>query len=206
MKTIDISDIPIKYKRGRMVTLETFGTVTLAKQLTGFGERSFFICPKCEARRQKLLVEGTQIIGCRSCVSENIYRFRQNIYPKSLRYIRRRMILLAEDELNIKRLKIPFNALDYIFSKPKYMRWKRFSFVLKQLQMLEGIRFAFILGSRPSPSEINRLISHDCLDDIEPDYIRRYGYAFVPGAAEFAYKLINQPLFHICSERRNIRS
>ena len=54
--------------------------VQFADQRTGYGEKKFFICPRCGSRRTKLYLYGNQLL-CRSCYPGEFYRTIKNVTP-----------------------------------------------------------------------------------------------------------------------------
>lgn len=142
--------------------------IPIAKQKTGFGHKSFFVCSECGERRTKLYYKFGMFI-CRSCCNENVYKHRTNIYDEGGEGLIIYKINKLVKKLGVKpsEVKYPINRLDFYDKRPKYMRYKEFEIILKQLEKLEELRFNVIFfNAKYSASEINKLIniSGDCND------------------------------------------
>lgn len=131
--------------------------IKISKQKTGFGEREFFICPKCGKRRQQLYYSKGYFI-CRCCLDKNIYKYRTNLYDEAgIDLINYKMIKLAQ-KIKID-LKFPFEQWDYIWDRPKYMRHEKFERVLRQLMVLQQLRNnALFYNVKYSASQINQIL------------------------------------------------
>ena len=136
-------------------------SIYLAKQKTGFGYKTFFICPYCGERRQTLYLDPeTKQLMCRCCTDANVYKRRTNLYDEGgTDIIDYKMIKLAKS-VNIK-LKYPFKAKDYIYNKPKYVRYEKYLKVIRQLIVLEQLRTdAIFFKARYSTKRINELLDY----------------------------------------------
>ena len=90
-KFIDIQDCIIRGPReltAAMIKLDNGREyeVQFAGQRTGYGEKKFFICPRCGSRRTKLYLYGDQLL-CRSCYPGEFYRTIKNVTPGGDLYI-----------------------------------------------------------------------------------------------------------------------
>lgn len=154
------------YSKGPTVT--DIQEIPIEKQKTGFGYKSFFVCSECGERRTKLYYEFGMFI-CRSCCNENVYKHRTNIYDEGGEGLIVYKINKLAKKLGVKPSEViyPINKLNFFDKKPKYMRYKEFEIILKQLEKLEELRFNVIFfDAKYSASEINKLIniSGDCND------------------------------------------
>lgn len=117
--------------------------VELAKQKTGFGEKYFFVCPSCGARRTKLYTCGNRLL-CRECGPYKPYKGITHTTPGGERYIRYKMARLMQKNGLIEQ-SCPFDYLEYLDQRKPRGRWDKFRFTLKRLQALETMRFQAIL-------------------------------------------------------------
>lgn len=81
--------------------------------------------------------------------------------------------------IDLKDLKFPFEPLMYHLNKPKYMRYEKFSTVIRQLIILEQLRMNVItFKTKYSAKYINQLLenialqSYDDMDYFPIDTIR----------------------------------
>lgn len=158
------------------VSMKNF-KVQIERQKTGYGYKSFLICPECGKRRTKLysksiITKCLSDLKCRSCVDENIYKYRTNMYDSSLNLIRYKMFKLARSIEIVEDLKFPFEPLRYIWSRPKYMRHDKWEIVIRQLIILEQLRMnAINFKTKYSAKYINELLENIELQrDIDLDY------------------------------------
>ena len=110
--------------------------VHFAGQRTGYGEKKFFICPRCGSRRTKLYLYGDRLL-CRSCYPGAFYRTIKNVTPGGDLYIAHLMRSLARKE-QIELQRVPFCYLEY--RKPKYRHFKKWHTAIVKLQALENMR------------------------------------------------------------------
>lgn len=110
--------------------------VQFAGQRTGYGEKKFFICPRCGSRRTKLYLYGDWLL-CRSCYPGEFYRTIKNVTPGGDLYIAHLMRSLARKE-QIELQRVPFCYLEY--RKPKYRHFKKWHTAIVKLQALENMR------------------------------------------------------------------
>lgn len=111
-------------------------SVDFTRQKTGYGEKSFFVCPVCGKRRERLYISGNQLI-CRECYPDPVYRDIKNVSVGSLKYLTYRMKRLAEKERIIIK-SLPFCYLDY--EKPRYRHFDSWHMTITKLQALENMR------------------------------------------------------------------
>ncbi|MEG2984124.1 MAG: hypothetical protein RR835_05450 [Peptostreptococcaceae bacterium] len=154
------------YSKEPMVT--EVQDIVVDKQKTGFGYKSFFVCSECGERRTKLYYKFGMFI-CRGCCDENVYKYRTNIYDEGGEGLIIYKINKLAKKLGVRASEViyPINRLNFFDKRPKYMRYKEFETILKQLEILEELRFNIIfLNAKYSASEINKLIdtSGDCND------------------------------------------
>jgi hypothetical protein len=114
--------------------------IKFEKQKTGYGEKSFMICPRCYHKREKLyLINGTVV--CRSCFPLNVYRGLQHTTKGGCDYITYKMHRFAlTSEINFERH--PFHYYDY--EKPKYKHVDKWCDNLAIMQALANMRFQTI--------------------------------------------------------------
>lgn len=131
--------------------------IKISKQKTGFGEREFFICPKCGKRRQQLYYSKGYFL-CRCCLDKNIYDYRTNLYDEnSLNLIHYKMLKLAQ-KIKID-LKFPFKPHEY--KRPKYMREEKFSKILRELMILQQLKYNVLrYDARYSAKQINQIVKN----------------------------------------------
>lgn len=128
--------------------------VKFTSQKTGFGEKLFFMCPRCGSRRTKLYVCGDELL-CSDCYPLPVYRGIKNVTPGGYDYIQYRMHRLANnEEIRIKRM--PFCYLEYL--KPKYKHYDKWEWALKRLQALENMRNQAIFFQKVWKKEVVRSV------------------------------------------------
>lgn len=151
---IDINNID-RYSLDRIS--EDLG-ISTAKQRTGYGYKTFFICPECGARRVKLYYEDGEYL-CRKCLKLNYPR--QQIYDEDLTHVITRNTVLI-----LYKLKVPHKDIrdmlskiatypreyssdgtQYMFliNKPIGMHYKTYFKYLRRLDILEKARVSFLL-------------------------------------------------------------
>ncbi len=175
-----------RYKIGSNKVEFTGKYIDLCKQKTGFGYKSFFICPCCGEVRAKLYYSNeADELRCRSCINENVYKYRTNLYDEGgTDLIYYKMFKLAKSiGIDPKDLKFPFEPLMYHLNKPKYMRYEKFSTAIRQLIILEQLRMNVItFKTKYSAKYINQLLenialqSYDDMDYFSIDTIREIGF------------------------------
>lgn len=144
---IRTSDIPRTYTDGARINSTD---ITMVPQRVGFGYKRLFLCPRCGARREKLLIYDNRLILCRECSLVDPYRYRRNLYDEGgTRLIVWHMRKVA-GKAGIE-LSFPFkyfNHLDISMAlSPK--KQERFCEVLQRLQVLENMRFCAIVWDVP---------------------------------------------------------
>ena len=171
LTVLDIKDIPKKY----IDKFTTHGeTIYIDTQKTGFGKKQFMLCPYCGERRAELYYHNNKFC-CRSCIGVNIYSYRTNIYDEGGERLILYYILKIAKKLNLKYkdLKFPIRAEDFLFLKPKYMRWEKFAITLKQLTILETMRSKNIfLGYTYSARDIKANLNKEFLKDMDIETVR----------------------------------
>lgn len=159
----DIENIPIEIKEQE---------IYITKQTTGFGEKSFFNCPICGERRVKLYKTlSTNWFRCRSCLDENIYKERCNVYDSGgtgiIDYKFKNLIVKLDLKKSYTTKHIPFDCRLYWNCRPPYMRYDEFELILKQLCALSAMRDTTILQkARYNTKDINRILNSDKLKNI----------------------------------------
>ena len=126
--------------------------VQFAGQRTGYGEKKFFICPRCGSRRTKLYLYGDWLL-CRSCYPGELYRTIKNVTPGGDLYIAHLMRSLARKE-QIELQRVPFCYLEY--RKPKYRHFKKWHTAIVKLQALENMRNQAIFFNKRYPLDVIR--------------------------------------------------
>lgn len=126
--------------------------VQFADQRTGYGEKKFFVCPKCGGRRTQLYLYWEQLL-CRSCYPIPVYRSIKNVTPGGDIYIAHRMRSLARKE-KIELQEIPFYYFEY--QKPKYRQFKKWHTAIVKLQALENMRRQAFFFNKRYPSDVIR--------------------------------------------------
>lgn len=124
--------------------------VEFTKQKTGYGEKNFFVCPKCGSRRTKLYLYRTLLL-CRKCYPIPIYRSIKNVTPGGYKYIAHKMSVLAQHE-GIELKRGPFCYLEY--SKPKYKHFEKWHMAITKLQALENMRNQAIFFRKRYPLDV----------------------------------------------------
>lgn len=176
-----------RYKIGSNDIESTGEYIDLCKQKTGFGYKTFFICPFCGEVRAKLYYSNeADELRCRSCINENVYKYRTNLYDEGgTDLIYYKMFKLGQSiGISPEDLKFPFEPLKYTWSKPKYMRYEKFSIVIRQLIILEQLRMNVItFKAKYSARYINNLLenialqSYDDMDYFPIDTIKEIEYS-----------------------------
>ena len=126
--------------------------VQFAGQRTGYGEKKFFICPRCGSRRTKLYLYGDWLL-CRSCYPGELYRTIKNVTPGGDLYIAHLMRSLARKE-QIELQRVPFCYLEY--RKPKYRHFEKWHTAIVKLQALENMRNQAIFFNKRYPLDVIR--------------------------------------------------
>lgn len=141
--------------------------INLDKQKTGFGYKSFFICPECGERRTKLYSNDNGVIelSCRSCIGINIYKNRADLYDEGGTELIEYKFYKLLNKINYKEALtnkyIPFDYRFYWNCRPKYMRYNKFNLILKQLTSLGAMRDTVILQKYSySTKEINYILDN----------------------------------------------
>ena len=176
-----------RYKIGSNKVEFTGEYIDLYNQKTGFGYKRFFICPCCGEAREKLYYSNeADELRCRSCINENVYKYRTNLYDEGgTDLIYYKMFKLAKSiGIEAKDLDFPFEPLKYIWSKPKYTRYDKFSTVISQIIILEQLRMNVItFKTKYSAKYINELLenialqSYDDMDYFPIDTIREIEFS-----------------------------
>ena len=147
--------------------------IYISKQKTGFGEKSFFNCPVCGERRVNLYRPLNKIwFRCRNCLDNNIYKERCNAYDaggtRIIEYKFKKLIIRLNLSNTIVKSHIPFDYRCYWACKPKYMKYKEFELILKQLTALSAMRDTAILQkAKYSTKDINRILNSSKLKKLE---------------------------------------
>lgn len=182
-----------RYKIGSNGIEFTGEYIDLCKQKTGFGYKSFFICPCCGEVRAKLYYSNeADELRCRSCIDENVYKYRTNMYDEGgTDLIYYKMFKLARSiGIECKDLKFPFEPLQYAWSKPKHMRWDKFSIVIRKLIILEQLRMNVIMfKTKYSAKYINEL-----LENIELQSYEDMEYFPISTIKEIEFNKVYKPL------------
>lgn len=172
IRTID-KDLGVNSPESVTVT-GTDEVLNIVRQKTGFGYKRFFICNRCNERRERLyLFTNTLNVYCRSCSPINIYRGIQNTTKGGTEYIEYRMKRLAKDyKINFK---YPFNYMLQSLSRPKYMRHEKWREGLRKLQILENMRFQTIIyKTKYKPEFINYVLDHQALIRYDLYHLQKY--------------------------------
>lgn len=138
--------------------------IALTRCKTGFGYRRYFVCPRCGKRRMKLYELWERVL-CRCCLPVNIYERRCNAYDENAKELIILKMYKLADSVGIE-LRFPFYYSN--FKRPRYMREAKWHKILKQLQMLENMRFSAILGrKRFTATDIKRYTSEEFTEQFE---------------------------------------
>ena len=124
--------------------------IKISTQKTGFGAKSFMLCPRCNTRRAKLYWDKGEFI-CRECSNVNIYQMIKNTRVCSEQYIRYRMIMLGK-KYGIKLKEGRFHYYDY--PKPKYKHTDVWCEKIAILQGLENLRLLTLIKGHSLDKEI----------------------------------------------------
>lgn len=147
--------------------------IYISKQKTGFGEKSFFNCPICGERRVTLYKPlSMNWFRCRSCLPKNIYKERCNAYDSGgtaiIEYKFKKLITKLDFKKSCADRHIPFDYRLYWGCKPKYMKYREFELILKQLTALSAMRDTTILQKcRYNTKDINRILESKKLEKLE---------------------------------------
>ena len=170
MQSIDIKGLDKSLKNREYIEVQaTKDKIYLSEQTTGFGVKKFFICPRCSSRRETIYLINYKYICCRSCSPYNIYKGIQNGTKGGETEIHYRMKQVAK-EYGIADWEFPFDYMQLLFSRPKYMRVKKWEEGIRKLQALENMRFQNILYKNKYNSKTiehvfkNRLYTYTSLD------------------------------------------
>lgn len=171
------TNIEVLEDRLIMGSKQTKSAIYITKQKTGYGEKSFFICPKCGKRRTEIFLSNLAVrndlaFECRSCIDNNPYEKRCNLYDGGgtdlIEYKFFKLLDKIDSNKSLTNKHIPFDFIFYWNCRPKYMRYEKFEFILKQLTALEGMRMTNILqGKSYTPKEISRILGSDKLKNTE---------------------------------------
>lgn len=170
-RSLRIQDIPPALRRDG-VTVNGW-PLRFTEQRTGYGVRKLFLCPTCGARRAKLVIT-TGGIYCHGCAPFNVYSWRCNLYDNGGERLVTYHMQKLEATVGIA-IQWPFCYLDYLFSKPKGMRWERWRQTMKQLQAMEGMRNAAIFFRRRfTAQDIKARTRPEVLEGYTLEHLRRY--------------------------------
>lgn len=141
--------------------------ILISKQKTGFGYKSFFVCPVCGERRTRIYChENKELFKCRSCIGKNIYSERCNLYDEGGVAVIEYKINKLLHKLNIENFNpktVPPMPIDFAGCKPKYMRYEEFDLLVRQIMMLYKLKQNVDYQlAKYTTSEINYFI-HPCL-------------------------------------------
>ena len=177
---IDISQIEKKYKAGSSLCAEIDGeryTIQLAEQRTGFGSRSFFVCPECGRRTKRLYQNCEKPFYCDKCAGINLYKPIQNGTKGGETELEYRMERFArKNKINFE---YPFDYMQ--FAKDPRNTKADFRQCLLILQALENMRMQNILYKTVySPKTIKAVLngSHPLLQEKGIEKIKKYLYRF----------------------------
>ena len=133
--------------------------IELTRQRTGFGYKTFFRCPLCSQRRTDLYSTGDSIY-CRSCSPVSIYWGIQNTTRGGTLELYYRMLKIAYKN-NIE-FKPPFSYYNFLLKEPKQnvKEWRK---AIKQLQILENMRFQTIFFQKRYDSKLIDYVINKCL-------------------------------------------
>lgn len=162
MPILDIKDIKAsRTDNVRLKVNDKLIDIGIDRQKTGFGYKRFLLCPNCDERRTKLYIYGPADIYCRSCSPYGPYEGITHTTKGGTSSITYRMYRLAAD-YKIE-LEFPFSYYQTFNKKPKYMRWDKWNRGVKQLQILENMRFQTIFFDRKYDASLIKFIleNHD---------------------------------------------
>jgi hypothetical protein len=118
--------------------------IDLSKQITGYGEKVFMVCPGCGRRRTKLYLLNGHLL-CRSCYPINVYRGIQNTTKGGCDYISYKMYRFGMSH-GFEFERHPFHY--YNFDMPKYKNRNKWLLNLTIMQALANMRFQTIFCRR----------------------------------------------------------
>lgn len=160
MTVLNILDVTKKLGRD-IKEFKYYGTdIELTEQRTGFGYKKFFKCPICNQRRADLYIYRGRVY-CRSCCPSSPYWGIQNTTRGGLLEFEYRQRRIA-DKNNIE-YKAPFSYYNFLLKEPKINKekWLR---AIKQLQVLENMRFQTIFYQKKFKSDLIDYVLKNCLD------------------------------------------
>lgn len=169
LQSLNIKYLDIRKYKDYVEVSATKDKIYFTKQVTGYGIKNFFECPRCNSRRENIYLIDHKYIYCRGCIPINIYKGIQNNTKGGDEELYYRMKQVAK-ECNIKEWEFPFNYMELIFNRPKYMRVKKWEEGIRKLQALENMRFQYILYKNKYNSKAidhvfkNRLYTYTLLE------------------------------------------
>lgn len=149
--------------------------IKLLLQKTGFGYKKFFQCPLCEKRREYLYLKNNVLL-CRSCICVNVYKSRTSLYDEKSEFLIQYYIKKYITELGIdfyEKDKFGWREVSYLNflsvalrkGKPKYMREKKYSYLMKSLFLLDSMYWKAINGeANYTAKDIKDILKKDNVD------------------------------------------
>lgn len=144
LQSLDIKNLDLKKHKDYVEVSATKDKIYFTEQVTGFGVKHFLECPRCSSRREIIYLVDYKYLYCRGCIPINIYKGIQNSTKGGETEIHYRMKQIAK-EYGINEWEFPFDYMQLLFSRPKYMRVKKWQEGIRKLQALENMRFQNIL-------------------------------------------------------------
>ena len=135
--------------------------VTITHNVTGFGQRRYFICPSCNRQCAKLHYLYRDWF-CHVCIPQRQYAKRQNMYRRG-----RNLIKWHMDRLLTK------NGLRDLKQRPKHMNKQKYDEIVTQYgRLFELLNFSIFFNYRPTAKSIKAIATGAELIDIR-QYTKR---------------------------------
>lgn len=143
--------------------LKLLQIIKVKYQITGFGYKRFFKCPICGKRRQFLYLDDSLYFVCRKCLGKNVYKDRTSLYDENIENVIKYKIvqqlkLLSNPIAKVSMIDLPGG----LPSKPKYMRWDKYSLICMRIAFLTWMYWEHVGGKQDfTVTEINEMLEEN---------------------------------------------